>query len=391
MELQMKYQYTYFIYPYVIEKEKLNKYILTLLNNKQCKIGNWKKEENLDMYNFFLPPIRKYIFNDFKIKNNQSNINDILQEECNIFQFKLDEDIQGKVGNEDGIFFKIQKIHILCFKCGICFLILKTNVENTKNFSDILNFNYKFRDINSDFSLLKEYENIKIQTNTFENMKEITEFINEVTDNSAKNNEIDTNRFYTYSYVCLEQECWEAENLDKEFTKFSKILPSNSNENIKAKDIFENVKYTKIGITDYGIALLCSSIESKNYTTLPITYENEYFYLYIMALYEKLYLKKIFIDLKNNTKNAKTEYIDLKTHIIENNVTNDYNGNILYNNYRKALKLDELLEEIKMLFDLEYKKLDIDKAKKTNKILFAILLASLLLNIINFIILLKFK
>ena len=38
MELKTKYQYTYFIYPYVIDEKKYDKYLLKLLNNKNCKI-----------------------------------------------------------------------------------------------------------------------------------------------------------------------------------------------------------------------------------------------------------------------------------------------------------------------------------------------------------------
>ena len=387
MELQMKYQYTYFIYPYVIEKNNYKKYISNLANNKNCELNNWKKDKDIDLYNFFLPEIRKYIFNNFQ------NISEISKENSILFNYKLEKDIQGKVGKENGIFFQIQKIHILCFKSGLCFLIIKTNVENSKNFSDILNFNYKFRDINSDYSLLKEYENIKIQTDTFENMKELTDFINELTNNAGNNNKIDTNRFYTYSYVCLEQESWKAENLENEFIKFSNILPSNYNinNNIENKSVITNTKYSKIGITENGVTLLCSSIDTKNYTTLLENYENEYLYLYIIALYEKLYSKQIMLDIKNNQKKAKSEYVKLKQELISNNITNDEIGNNLYLEFRKALKLNEISEEITKIFDIECKKLDIEKTKKTNKIILVILLASLTLNIINFIALFYYR
>lgn len=387
MELQMKYQYTYFIYPYVIEKNNYKKYISNLSNNKNCELNNWKKDRDLDLYNFFLPEIRKYIFNNFQ------NISEISKENSVLFNYKLEKDIQGKVGKENGIFFKIQKIHILCFKSRLCFLIIKTNVENSKNFSDILNFNYKFRDINSDYSLLKEYENIKIQTDTFENMKELTDFINELTNNAGNNNKIDTNRFYTYSYVCLEQESWQAENLENEFIKFSNILPSNYNinNNIENKNVITNTKYSKIGIAENGVTLLCSSIDTKNYTTLLENYENEYLYLYIIALYEKLYSKQIMLDIKNNQKKAKSEYVKLKQELISNNITNDEVGNNLYIEFRKVLKLDEISEEITKIFDIECKKLDIEKTKKANKIILVILLASLTLNIMNFIALMYYK
>ena len=387
MELQMKYQYTNFIYPYVIEKNNYQKYISKLTKNKNCEIINWKKDKDLDMYNFFLPEIRKYIFNNFQNTNPISKENNIL------FNYKLEKDIQGKIGKENGIFFQIQKIHILCFKSGLCFLIIKTNVENSKNFSDILNFNYKFRDINSDYNLLKEYENIKIQTDKFENMKELTDFINELTDNAGKNNKIDTNRFYTYSYVCLEQESWKEETLENEFTKFSNILPSsyNINNNIENTKIITNTKYSKIGITENGVTLLCSSADTKNYTTLLENYDNEYLYLYIISLYEKLYSKQIMLNLKNNQKNARDEYVKLKQELITNNITNDEFGNSLNTEFRNVLKLNEIEQEIIKIFDIECKKLDIEKTRKANKIILIILLASLTLNIINFIALMYYR
>ena len=381
MELQTKYQYTYFIYPYLIENGKYDNYISNLLKNKNCEKICWEKDKNLDIYNFFLPSIRKYMFNNFE--KGRINANTV----C--FNYNLEKDIQGKIGEEDGIFFNIQKIHILCFKCGISFLIFKTNVENTTKFSDILNFNYKFRDINSDYNILREYENIKIQTDTFENMSKLIDFINEITDNASSNNKIDTNRFYTYSYVCLEQESWNSENLIKEFVKFSNFLPSNYNitKQSEEKDIMNNIKYTKLGVNEYGVTMLCSKLENANYTTLPITFENEYLYLYILSLYQKIYLKKIIEDLKN--KKEYSEYVNLEKELISNNITNDEIGNKFYKELIQVLKIEETKQEIKDVIDTEYKKLDIEKAKKTNKILFIILICSLLLNIINFIVLMQ--
>ena len=38
MELKTKYEYTYFIYPYVIDSNKYSKYMQKLLKNKNCKL-----------------------------------------------------------------------------------------------------------------------------------------------------------------------------------------------------------------------------------------------------------------------------------------------------------------------------------------------------------------
>ena len=64
MELKSKYQYTYFIYPYVVDEYKYKKYILYLLNNKKIKIKNIEKEKDLEIYNYFLPNIKRYMFGE---------------------------------------------------------------------------------------------------------------------------------------------------------------------------------------------------------------------------------------------------------------------------------------------------------------------------------------
>ena len=38
MELKTKYQYTYFIHPYIVDNKKYNKYILKLLKDKRCEL-----------------------------------------------------------------------------------------------------------------------------------------------------------------------------------------------------------------------------------------------------------------------------------------------------------------------------------------------------------------
>ena len=41
-----KYQYTYFIYPYIIEETKYDKYILKLLKDKKCSYKIFEKEKD---------------------------------------------------------------------------------------------------------------------------------------------------------------------------------------------------------------------------------------------------------------------------------------------------------------------------------------------------------
>jgi len=54
LELSFKYQYTYFLYPYIIESEKYEKYLLRLLKDKKVTLRIFEKEKDLDIYNYFL-------------------------------------------------------------------------------------------------------------------------------------------------------------------------------------------------------------------------------------------------------------------------------------------------------------------------------------------------
>ena len=243
MEQKIKYQYSYFIYPYIIDENKYDKYLLKLLKDKHCKLKMWEKEKDLNVYTYFLPNVRDYLFWSFSYNNEKkrkleeldTDMKSVLLSKypCTMFEYNLGKEVQAKVGEANGIFFDIQKIDIICFKTGVCFLLLKTIIEGENNFSDVLNFNYKFRDINSEFISLKNYENIRLQTSSLKDIKELSSVIRNITgpNTDAKEMNLEEERFLTYSYVCLEQLNWNKEedfaNFQDEFMKFSNILPSN--------------------------------------------------------------------------------------------------------------------------------------------------------------------
>lgn len=405
MELKMKYQYTNFIYPYIVEEKKYNKYLLKLLKNKFCEIKFFEKEKDINLYEYFLPNIRKFMFCDFSFNKNkiekfkkmdlelQSTI--LNKYPCTIFEYKINENLQGKVENEDGIFFKINSIQIICFNTGICFIVFKTHIENSNEFEDVINFNYKFRDINL---IQNNNDKIKIQTNNFENMKTINEIINELIQKNNYNEklDIDTDKFLCYTYTCIEQENWNENNnfneIKNEFYKFSNILPSNYNvrtENIKAEEI-SKIKFAKIGITKISTALLTSGIDTFNYTKLPYIFENEYFYTYILELYKKIYLKKISLKYKEkNIENTRKEFIEFTKNIWTQEITNETQGNDLIKKWNTVLELDKDFNNLKNKYNLLYKEANIEKNSKINKAILIILIISLILNIINFWILFK--
>lgn len=417
MELMTKYQYTYFIHPYIIDETKYDKYIFKLLKDKKCTYKTFEKEKDLDIYNFFLPNIRSFLFPSFELRGeklrefNSSKIEEkkkkISKDTVAYFTYNFAEDIQGKVGTENGIFFKIEEIEIICFNTGICFFTMKTHLENTNKFMDLLNFNYRFKGINSEFASLKDYENIKIQTDTFKDMKDITELITQITGISTKpkakntnnNEEILNSQFYTYSYVCLETSNWNEKtdflNIENDFLKFANVLPSDYNSDFDKANIehnlhiIERLKYVKTTVSNMSSNIMCSGIDTYNYTKLPYEYENQYFYLYILSLYKKIFLMKLNYEFKqyDTIIKRKDVFIKFTKQVWNTDVTLDDSGALYYKTLNKALDLNGLYAEIQNKYEVIYKDLNIEKNNVYYSLMVILLIFSLAFNTINIIIL----
>lgn len=411
MELKTKYQYTYFIYPYIVKENKYDKYMLKLLNHKNCKVKFFEKEKDMDLYTYFLPKIKEFMFQNFEFgkekiqefekfnKDMQSVI--LARYPVTMFEYDLGTDVQGKAGEEEGIFFHIQKMQIVCFNTGICFLVMKTNIEETNDFRDVLDFNYKFRDIYSELNGLKKYENIRLQTATFGEVKSLTDLIKELTGNveDAKALNIDTNRFLTFAYTCIEQDSWnddkQFKDIEFEFFKYANIFPSSYKSNFDKRhmEILSKWKFIRTGFTKEGMGLLTSGIDIHNYTKLPYLYENQYLYTYIFAQYQKIYLKKLENEAKNKnmSADAREKFIKFSKELWIGEVTNDDVGTNIYKKTRLVCDIQKLYEEVKNKFDIAYKELNIEKESKMNKIILVLLGISLLLNIVNFISLINMR
>ena len=404
MELKTNYQYTYFIHPFIVKENRYQKYLLKLLKDKKCNIKIFKKEKDLKLYKYFLPEIRKFLFSSFDFTPNKLKELEKLPIEtqsallsrypCTMFEYVLEKDIQGKTGEEKGIFFGIRKLEIICFNTGICFLCIKTNIENTNRFDDLLNFNYKFRDIKQQFQL-SSFDKIRIQTDAFEDVKSFTDFIGQITGANleAAKYDIDTERFLSYSYACIEQDYWNEyrkfENIEHNFIKFTNIMPaSNIASFIKDESVtISEWKYAKLGLTKQGITLFSSATEMNNYTILPEEFETQYFYTYILNLYKKIYIKKLGFEFSNskNVKKARKKFIEFTKKIWIQEITEDEAGTIINHRLNEVLELDSLYLSTKNKYDVLYKDLNIEKNSKSTIIIAFILLASLIFNIMNFI------
>ena len=409
MELKTNYQYTYFIHPFIIKDGKYQKYIMKMLKDKNCELKIFQKEKDFKMYQYFLPKTRDFLFSSFSLGNSKLKKLEELPIEtraailskypCNIFEYTLKRDIQGKVDGKKGIFFSIRKIEIICFNTGICFLAMKTCLEDEAKFSEILNFNYKFRDINQEESNLDKYDNIRLQTDSFSDVETFKEFIKNITGSNieAIKLNIDIERFLTYSYVCVDQEAWNATNeFDKikhNYVKYVNILPADNSRNIEVESAktFSKWKYAKMGVSKLGVMLFSASTDLNNYTILPDEYENQYFYTYILNLYKKIYLKKMEQGFKNPKKvnEVRTKFIEFTKSLWIQEITDDETGTMLNHKIQEELEIEKLYAKVKTKYDILYKDLNIEKNRKSTIIIATVLVASLIFNILNFIVLLK--
>ena len=404
MELKTRYQYTYFIHTFLINQNRYNKYIAKLMKDNRFNLRIFRKENDLELYSYFLPRMRSFLFKTFEF--NREKINKIealpFETQCAIlseypsltFEYDLKKDLQGKTVDENSIFFKIQKVGIVCFNTGICFLYFKTNIEESEKFSDILNFNYKFRDINQECNNLKNYDNIRLQANYFEDIQQIKDFITDITGPNFDAMKINLNveRFYTYSYECIDQSAWnqntDFESINNDFLRYIKILPNDKGMHVDENDsvkIISKDKFSKIGLSKLGVNLFSSDVDINNYTILPQEYENQYFYTYILALYLKVYLKKIDYDFKTgkNVEKARKDFIDFTKKLWIQEITSEDFGSLLYQDMREVLELEESYNRIKNKYDILYRELKIEKTEKMSVIIACILVVTLVFNVLN--------
>lgn len=409
MELKTKYQYTYFIYPFAIKESKYTRYLLKLLKDENCKLRIFRKDKDLDIYSYFSHRARDYMFNSFNWnKAKLAKLEELpldtkaallAKNACTIFEYTIKKDIQGKTEERDGIFFKIPKIEIICFNTGICFLCIKTNIEESDKFSDILNFNYKFRDINQEFGNLNNYDNIRVQTDYFADVKLFKQFIEDITGPTTESIklEINTERFFTYSYVCIDQENWnnttEFDKIRSNYIKYANILQNDNSVNYEKEDIkvISKWKYAKLGITKQGVTLFSSSCDMNNYTIFPQEFQEQYLYTYILAMYTKIYLKKINLEFRQGTNINKTrkEFIKFTQTLWINEVTLEDTGSLYYQYLKDVLELNSIYFDTKNKYDILYKEMNIEKTAKNNIAITMILVLTLVINAINILFLAK--
>ena len=146
-----------------------------------------------------------------------------------------------------------------------------------------------------------------------------------------------------------------------------------------------------MGISKQAVTLFTSSTDINNYTILPNEYEQQYLYTYIFELYKKIYLKKLSLEFKHTmkVKSARKKFINFTKNVWIQEVTEDEIGTIFNHKIKEILELDKLYTEVKNEYDIVYKELNIEKNKNLTIVISIVLVASLVFNILNFMLLSK--
>ena len=139
-------------------------------------------------------------------------------------------------------------------------------------------------------------------------------------------------------------------------------------------------KYAKLGVTKQGVTLFGSSCDMNNYTVFPHEFEQQYLYMYILAIYTKIYLRKINLDFRQgtNVKKARKEFIKFTQNLWINEVTLDDTGSLFYQNLKSVLELNSIYFDTKNKYDVLYKEMNIEKTAKNN-----VAIIALVINLIN--------
>lgn len=406
MDIKTKYHYTYFFNPVVIENTKYEKFLLKLIKDEKWNFRMYDKVVDMEIYTHFLAQAKKVMFpsfywsNDYKdALNNMSNekmASEFAKMSCVEFYYNINDNfkVQGKIDQANQIFFEISEIKMICFNTGICFLAFKTNIESkdTIPFRDLLNFNFKFKQISSNYAKYKATDNIYIQTNQFDNLDTMLNFINSITDGYVKysNDDLYSDKMFVYSYACIDQSDWNQErtfeDIKDNFYKYAFQLSGDYTSKMQLNDqeynevVYSKWEYSKYGFSKLGGVLFASASNTFNYTYLPVQYEKVSMYIMLLAFYKRIALLVLDYKLTYGNKEAfKFVQNSMNDEIINNHfnqISNSSNGMSLWNKWSSVFELNELHRQV----DKKYNRwLDLIKTKRMYMFLASIIFILLLI------------
>lgn len=375
LDLKVKEQYSYFIYPFYINHNEYEEFILSLLEKGDWDFRVFNSIDDQKTASFFLPDVRKALFptlnwskerkEEFENYNNKKKAKKIAALPKATFEFKVKKPYKSSLHiKKNGIIdFYISKIMMITFERGTGLLIFKTILdEKDKNsFNKILDFNYTFREINM------FHEDLKLDITTlhcerFKEQKTLSHLIIHLLNNfiNVERESVYYDRLFTYSYVCLDESEWNEEkgfdSLIYNFFKFKHILPgdfnSAYNEDFMKKDhsTYSRWNYSTYGFLKESGVVLGSASDSFNYNQLPEYFETHYFYIFIMAIYQRMML----LHLSRELAAGETKKISkLRAYLLKftniswfNQLTNSEQGMDIWKKWQKVFELPLLFDEV---------------------------------------------
>ena len=144
-----------------------------------------------------------------------------------------------------------------------------------------------------------------------------------------------------------------------------------------------------VGVTKTATVLMSSGAEANSFTRVPELFENELLYTYILALYQRLELKKLIKEFKENDNiiTLSEKIIDFMRRLWIKEITRDEFGSKLYRKWRDTLGIGYLYQELKNMYEIKYKKANIDKNTTTKRIFIFALCGSIAISMINYLML----
>jgi hypothetical protein len=384
MNLKTVYHYTYFIYPFLVTRERYKDFLGKFMKDTE----NWSfiihdNVADLNTHAYFLPYVKKFLFptlywkTDYKIQFGNSGYKkklDTLSELTSVtFKYRLDENCGSDCKfNDSGIGFVIDNIELICFEPGICFLVIKTELDRSSDVysNDILDFNYRFRTINPRYQKKKKTEGIFLKNQQFDRLEDFSSFIENLLygfeDVEVENIYFD--RLFTYSYMCLDEKEWnENKSLDdiiNEFYKFQYVLPGNYGSSFDPgfKGVKDNTyirwKYSIYGFSRESGVVFSSESEKFNSTKLPGYYENMYFYIFLLAFYQRIALiifsQELMTGGRNRIEKLKVELAKFTHFSWFSQITNSEQGMDIWKKWQKAFDLPALFDEVQKEYSEYY-------------------------------------
>ncbi|MDP4089895.1 MAG: hypothetical protein Q8930_11575 [Bacillota bacterium] len=401
MNLKITYHYSYFIYPFIISEGKYKDFISKFLSDKaKWDINIRSNPEDLNTHAYFLPYVKKFLFptlywsEELKEQYNNMSYKERLEIAskltCVNFDYRLDMvKSKGYRLNETGINFSIIKIELICFAPGICFLLFKTMLDKVGGIhsDDLLNFNYKFRTINPRYLKRKKTEGMYIMNEEFAEVEDLSGFIEHLLygyENVEMEN-IYFDRLFTYSYMCLHESEWN-ENIDlseiiEEFYKFQYVLPEDYGSTFAPdyRGIKDNTytrwKYSIYGFSRESGVVFSSERESFNSTKLPNYYETMYFYIFLLAFYQRisliLFSQELMTSEKGKIENLKQRFTRFTHFSWFGQITNSEQGMDIWKRWQRAFDLPQLFDEVQKEYSEFY---DYTVARGQEKINFLLII-----------------